>query len=152
MSGSFTLCTNIEEVKTSLDILKNAAFLIVDCEGRELGCRDGALSLISIGTQHSSEVFVYDAVQLGHLGLAPLLELLASPEIMKIVWDGRMDFSEIYHTYGTKLENTLDLQIVEVVSRARRGEHEEHRLTRLKSYFSPYAVDRFTSEYEDLQI
>ncbi|KAF8586115.1 hypothetical protein K439DRAFT_1288907, partial [Ramaria rubella] len=104
---------------------------------------------ISIGTPQS-EVFIYDAVLLDRSALAPVLDLLLNPMKMKVVWDGRMDYSEIYHTYGTKFENTLDLQIVELTSRVTRGEGEAIRLRRLNSYF--FSGYQSTEQYDGLQL
>lgn len=148
----FTVCTTLSQVFCSLDALTQADFLVLDCEGRDLGCEGGALSLLSIGTHKYTEVFVYDVVELGHAGLLPILRLLARPDILKIVWDGRMDYNELFFAHGTTIEHVLDLQIVEIVSRAIRGEDENRRLSRLKRYFKPSAIREDQSQFLDLQI
>ena len=153
MSFSYTYCTTIDEVESSLQTLSEAKVLIVDCEGRELGNRHGALSTISIGTSKpSSEIFVYEAVQLDRSSLTKVLDLLSDHSIRKVMWDGRKDFSEIYHTYGSRIENVLDLQIAEVVSRPRRGELEFDRGRRIRSFLKPYRVFPDQKEYEDIHI
>ena len=38
--------------------------------------------------------------------------------MLKVVWDGRMDYLEILSTYGVAIDGVLDLQVAEVVSRS----------------------------------
>ena len=149
MTTSYIFCTTVNAVERSLQTLHEADFLVVDCEGRELGTRNGSLSTIAIGTSERSEIFVFDAVVLSHAALAPVLELLSDPNVTKIVWDGRMDFLEIFHTYGRRIENALDMQIVEIMSRQRRGETE---LRRIRNYLRPYVVLPWKEEYEGIKI
>ncbi|KAJ3729203.1 hypothetical protein DFJ43DRAFT_489612 [Lentinula guzmanii] len=62
----------------------------------------------------------------------------SNPSILKIFYDGRMDFSALYHTYHIDLEPVLDLQLVDIRSRFARGDHgvasHERRLLRCFSY------------------
>jgi len=58
---------------------------------------------------------------------------------MKVVWDGRMDFIELWSTYNVSIgKNVCDLQVAEVLSRSNfRGERDDERLSRLATYFGP---------------
>ncbi|KAF8478864.1 ribonuclease H-like domain-containing protein [Gautieria morchelliformis] len=147
MPISYTLCAT---AASSLQTLSKVELLIVDCEGRDLGTRDGALSTISVGTEQSSNIFVYDAVELDRDALLPVLELLSDPKIIKVFWDGRMDFSEIFHSYKKRVENALDMQIVEIMSRESRGETESNRQARIKTLLRPSRVIPWREEYEDI--
>jgi exonuclease 3'-5' domain-containing protein 1 len=57
------------------------------------------------------KTFVVDAISLDAYmyRLAPFLQ---SRNIQKIVWDGRLGYSELWHRYEIRLENVLDLQLV----------------------------------------
>jgi len=156
-AATYPVCTTGEAVAASLPILKAAEYLVVDCEGENLGDRYGRLSLISIGAYGGStpdipHIFLYDATELNHQTLTPILEVLSDPEILKVMWDGRMDFTEIYFSYGTTIEGVLDLQIAEIMSRGRRGETERKRLERLATFFRPKALEENPEEYEQVQM
>jgi len=73
--------------------------------------------------------------------MAPLLNLLKSEQVRKVVWDGRQDFLEIMDNYGVNLGGVLDLQLAEVTSRsAVRGENNRKRLLRLSSGYLSYRL------------
>ncbi|KIJ53721.1 hypothetical protein M422DRAFT_25525 [Sphaerobolus stellatus SS14] len=160
LSGTtYPVCTTPDGVAATLSILQAAEYIVVDCEGENLGDRYGHLSIISIGAYGAAisesnipHIFLYDAVELTPEGLGPILALLADPQIIKVMWDGRMDFTEIYHTYGTTIENVLDLQIAEIMSRGRRGETERKRMERLATFFRLKALQDAPEEYEQIQV
>lgn len=51
---------------------------------------------------------------------------------MKVMWDGRMDYSALHHEHHVDLNGVLDLQLVDLRSRAMRNEGKEGRLKRLR--------------------
>lgn len=113
--------------------------VLLDCEGQEIGTVDGILSLISVGTAQSKEIFVVDVVRL-HDHTNPFmhrfLQILSDPTVTKVIWDGRMDYAEIFGTFGVRLEGVLDLQIAEVMGReAVNGEKDFQRRGRLRRLF-----------------
>lgn len=97
---------------------------------------DGAMSLICVGSAYARYIFVFDVVQLARSDLNPLLSFLAG-KVIKVVWDGRMDFIEVWTTYGVNIaKNVCDLQVAEVLTRSKfRGEGEDERLGRLANFF-----------------
>jgi hypothetical protein len=46
--------------------------------------------------------------------LVPLKTILEDSRLEKVVWDGRMDYSELWHGHGIKLTKPVDLQLVRV--------------------------------------
>ena len=99
---------------------------------------DGALSLICVGTAFAQFIFLFDVLALTRYDLQPLLSFLGS-KVMKVVWDGRMDFIELWSTFNVSIgKNVCDLQVAEVLSRSSfRGERDDERLSRLVTYFGP---------------
>jgi exonuclease 3'-5' domain-containing protein 1 len=81
-----------------------------------------------------SQTYMIDVPRLTLTSLQPILDLLRSPNIQKIVFDGRMDFSALYHELGVELQNVLDLQLVDIMSRFARGEGWETQRKRLRSF------------------
>lgn len=148
----YTHCTTADAAELSLPTLSKAEYLVVDCEGRDLGTRFGALSTISVGTPRPSETFVYDAVLLDCSALMKVMDLLSNPELLKVMWDGRMDFSEIYHTYQKRIENVLDMQLAEVMSRTRQRQMEADRQRRIKAYLRPSLVFPWKDDYEGIHV
>ncbi|KDQ53924.1 hypothetical protein JAAARDRAFT_209689 [Jaapia argillacea MUCL 33604] len=133
-SVSYTLCDTGVAVEQAVSHLMASPFVLLDCEGRDLGKRGGALSLICIGTSKAETIYVFDVPTLSQSGssIATLFELLRSKEVKKVMWDGRMDFVSILDTFGVGIENVVDLQVAEVVSRGViRGEGEKQRLRHL---------------------
>lgn len=132
----YTYCANVPTLAYATRVLASSPFLIVDCEGKNLGAADGVLSLMCIGTANAEHIFVFDVLALRSRNalawLGRVLDLLADPSLKKIMWDCRNDFLEISATYGVALQGVLDLQLAEIESRASlRGEKEWKRIARL---------------------
>jgi 3'-5' exonuclease len=83
--------------------------ILIDFHGKGLGSKDGNLSLLQIGLP--SKTYVVDAITLT-AEIPRLRPFLQDRNIRKIVWDGRLGYSELWHRYGIRLENVLDLQLV----------------------------------------
>ncbi|KAH8103371.1 ribonuclease H-like domain-containing protein [Cristinia sonorae] len=158
MAGTvpYLICNTAADCHLAYQILYRASFLILDCEGNNLGRAGGCVTLICVGTPLAENIFLFDTLSpaLSPRDLDPLWQLFSSPLILKIVWDGRMDYLELWSSYKVRLEGVLDLQVAEVVSRVTmRGEGEEHRLGRLaNSYFSKNAVQKHGEQYEGINV
>jgi len=141
MSGSvpFTFCDNLPAFHQAIGVLSRSQFLILDCEGEKLGRQDGRLSLICIGDPLAEHIYVFDCLSpaLSPAKMWPLWNLLERPDLLKVVWDGRMDYLEIQSTYGVHLQGVLDLQVAEVASRFWK-ENDRDRLKRLGYFRLPY--------------
>ncbi|KZO93008.1 hypothetical protein CALVIDRAFT_519588 [Calocera viscosa TUFC12733] len=140
----YVLCSSEQDVLRAMGVLCQVEYLILDCEGRNLGREDGVLSLVCVGTPYD-DVYVFDAVTLrrGTATMDALLDLLSNKAVIKIMWDGRMDYLEILLTFGIHIDGVLDLQIAEVVSRfAVRGETEDDHIRRLQNSFFGFTLVR----------
>jgi len=150
----YVLCDSPSTVDYAMQILWRSPFLILDCEGNSLGRAGGSISLICVGTPLAEHIFIFDTLSptLNPRDFQLLWQLFLNPRIIKVVWDGRMDYLEIWSTFGVSLEGVLDLQVVEVVSRMTlRGEGELERLERLThAGFSSLAVWNHIPQYVDL--
>lgn len=135
MSTRYTYCVDAATVAHAAQVLARSPFLIVDCEGKNIGASDGVLSLVCIGTANAEHIFVFDVLALRARtapALAHVLDLLADPALKKVMWDCRNDFFEIAATYGVTLQGVLDLQLAEIDARTSvRGEKEWKRIARL---------------------
>jgi hypothetical protein len=92
--------------------------ILLDCEGRDLGRVGGKLGLIQIGVKNA--IYHVDVITLPQ-ALKSLKSVLEDSGIQKVVWDGRMDFSELWHGHGIKLAGVLDLQLLGVYQGQSRG-------------------------------
>ena len=124
------LCDTDAVLTEALPDLQMSSTLILDCEGVDLGRRGGSLSIITLRTisPSSAQTYLIDVVRLSPSALHPVFDLLRSSSVLKVVFDGRMDFSALYHGHGVELQNVLDLQLVDVAS---RNESQEKHLERL---------------------
>jgi len=95
--------------------------ILLDFQGTYLGNTDGDLSLLLLGLPTKS--YVVDAIALEDR-LPKLSPFLQSRKLRKVVWDGRLGYSELWHRYGIRLENVLDLQLVYL--------HEKYDLSQRK--------------------
>ncbi|XP_066934835.1 piRNA biogenesis protein EXD1-like [Clytia hemisphaerica] len=101
--------------------LKNAKELAVDCEGVELG-RDGKMTLIQLLSDDEDTVFLIDVLVLGEDAFKyGLKEILESTEVVKLMFDCRNDSVSLWHEYGVKLTNVLDMQLLEYMVRDLAG-------------------------------
>ena len=94
-------------------LLNNGAPIAFDAEGVNL-CRDGKLSLVQLS--NGSSTFLIDITKLGEEAFSEgrLRELLESPRVLKVGYDGRADADALFHLYKTKLEPFYDVQIASV--------------------------------------
>ncbi|KAI0686580.1 ribonuclease H-like domain-containing protein [Earliella scabrosa] len=136
-----TLVSTYEAAALAAPLLSSSQILLVDCEGHNLGHPhpSGALTLLSLGTLRT-HVVLLDVLALpdpSHPALAPLLALLSNPAVLKVFWDGRTDALELRETYGVAVKGVLDLQLVDVVARARRMNPAQRRADLARRYFKP---------------
>lgn len=96
--------------------------MFLEFQGKGLGSTDGDLSLLQIGL--TSKTFIVDAIAFDD-NIPSLASFLQNRNIRKIVWDGRLGYSELWHRYAIRLENVLDLQLVYL--------HERFDVTQRKS-------------------
>lgn len=144
--GSYILCNSPELVDQAVATLSQSRVIFLDCEGQNLGETDGILSLIGLGATHENmdgdielSIFLVDVLAFASnsnmaVYLRPIFNILSSETIQKVVFDGRMDASELLHGYGVQLRGVLDLQIADVVSRKERAETLDKQLHRLVGF------------------
>jgi exonuclease 3'-5' domain-containing protein 1 len=110
--------------------------LVLDCEGKTLGIEGGILSLISLRALEPeiSRTYLIDTVSLTKDQLNPIFDIIQSSSVTKIMYDGRKDFSELYHGCSVHLRGVLDLQLADVDSRRQRGENQWKQISRLLSF------------------
>lgn len=149
---AYTLCNTSGIVASATKKLSSAAYLAFDCEGQNLGEGKGRLSVISLATlpRIDPHVYLFDAIALTSKQLEPVFKLLQSRDHTKIMFDGRMDFSQLYHYHNTCLTTVLDLQLADVESRSRRGEGLNEQLQRLFPFVTRNEITRQQSSYTQI--
>ncbi|KAL4247458.1 Ribonuclease H superfamily protein [Abortiporus biennis] len=123
-TDQYILCDQGAVLLGALAEMRDAPFIILDCEGQKLGSQTGILSII--GCRARGKSYLIDILAFtGKIKHQPLLQqlfrLLSSPKPLKIMFDGRKDFSEFYHGHGVHLRGVLDLQVADLSSRSLRG-------------------------------
>jgi hypothetical protein len=149
--AQFELCDSPEGLMKAVNVLESCSIIAFDCEGLDLGAEGGKMSLLSckpLGTE-SSKSYLIDGLAFTIEQLRPLLSILSNEAIHKVVWDGRMDYSELWHGYAIELKGTLDLQIADIVGRQVRGEGVNEQMERLCSgrFIAPSHVRRNKNNY-----
>ncbi|KZS87962.1 hypothetical protein SISNIDRAFT_418863 [Sistotremastrum niveocremeum HHB9708] len=148
---TYLLCDTTKKLKRVVKALNRAAAIILDCEAHNIGYVGGQLSIISLGIADSlpssdprlhpyQPVFIVDVLAFSKAQLRPFYDILEDGSIVKVVFGGRHDFSELYHGQGVDLRGVVDLQIADVVSREVRGEGFEEQMRRLGQYGDDRAI------------
>ena len=109
---SVVLIDDVAECKTRLtQLLETKEPVAVDFEGVDL-CRAGKLCVVQLAPRAGS-VLLVDVEVLGEaaFGAGRLRELLESPMVLKIGYDGRADSDALWHLHGTRLKNVWDVQV-----------------------------------------
>lgn len=133
-NAPYTYVQSYTQLGAAVRVLSRSPYLVIDCEGCNLGMRDGKLSLLSIGTAQARGLFVIDALRIKDKeepSVVALIALLANADIPKIMWDGRGDFTEVYGHYGVAMQGIWDLQVAEVATRPLRNETDSQRIGRI---------------------
>lgn len=151
-----TLCDNVSSLNRANDALRSSSYIVCDCEGSNLGAEGGNLSIISLAalpfsTNPEPYVYLIDTISLNDEQLKPIYDLLRSNKYTKIMYDARMDWSELYHRHGVELTHVLDLQLADVESRKARKETPEQQLARLPHFCSTEAISRERTSYAKVQ-
>jgi len=159
--ASYRVCTTPDSLQAAADVLLQHSHIILDCEGHSLGEAGGKLSLLNLGVSHEDDggdehlsIFVIDVLAFQNdkaKHLIPIFDILKSENIFKIVFDGRMDSSELLHGHGIKLNNVLDLQLADISSREKRGEGIDRQLRRLQGFLPRYELARNPAMYSSVQ-
>jgi 3'-5' exonuclease len=118
VSPSFIYCDNerqitrlVQHIDSLLSTTANKIPVFLDCEGRDLGRIDGKLGLVQLGVE--AEVYLIDVIDFP--GCFPFLKtILENPNLEKIMWDGRSDYSELWHGHDISIKPVIDLQLVHV--------------------------------------
>jgi exonuclease 3'-5' domain-containing protein 1 len=150
--ASFHLCDTEETLQQAIKAVSKTPIVYVDCEGDDLGQSENSLAIISLGVfepqpddpEWSLSIFLVDVLafkgdKAEHI--APIFDMLQSKDIVKVVFDGRMDACEFLHGHNVTLRRVVDLQIADVTSRERRGEDIEMHLERLRSSLPPREIE-----------
>ena len=90
------------------------AEITLDLEGNRL-CRSGKINTIQLYMLSRSSLFIFDCAKLNSEQIRRCLrELLCSTTVTKFMFDCRSDVDALYHQYGIKINNVVDLQLYEV--------------------------------------
>ncbi|KAF9035038.1 hypothetical protein BDZ89DRAFT_498357 [Hymenopellis radicata] len=103
-------------------------------------------------TSSSARTYVVDAVCLSSAQLRPIFDLFESDDIRKVFFDGRKDYCALYHEHHVTLQNVIDMQIADVVSRTMRGEDQDDQQKRLYGFMHPPEVRGQSSSYVNVHM
>ncbi|KAJ7713802.1 ribonuclease H-like domain-containing protein, partial [Mycena metata] len=153
---TFTFCDTPQSLSAVAANIRGSSTVFLDCEGHDLGLAGGGLSLISLGapTPNQPQTYLIDAVALGTSELRPIFDILESPNVQKVVFDGRMNQTALFYDHGgVRLQNVVDLQLADIKSRVLRGENEGslEQLMRLSPYLLQSEVEKNPQLYYKVQ-
>ncbi|KIM24703.1 hypothetical protein M408DRAFT_331672 [Serendipita vermifera MAFF 305830] len=156
-TASYRICNTPESLAAAVRVLSQHSHIFLDCEGRNLGTVSGKLSLLNLGVAHATDdgeqrllIFLIDVLAFpkdrAH-HLSPIFDIMSSEKVFKIVFDGRMDASELLHGHRVQLNNVLDLQVADILAREKRGESRDQQLQRLRGFLPKHELARNPDMY-----
>ncbi|PVF91134.1 hypothetical protein CPB86DRAFT_878673 [Serendipita vermifera] len=158
--ATFELCDTEEKLGLVINSLQNSSLIFLDCEGKTLGSIGGQISLLSLGVVENGDdgikkLHIYLVDVLAFTGeklslLHPIFNSLESRKVIKVVFDGRMDASELFHGHNVALQCVIDLQVADIASRDKRGETVQRRIQRLDRYVPWYDLSTNTAGYQSV--
>lgn len=145
------ICDTASSLPLAFEALQSSDVLILDSEGKDLGIQSGSLSIVTLHIPTSQKTYLFDVLNLSTSDLRPMYNLLESPSVTKVVFDGRMDYSALYHEKSVAMQNVVDMQIADVRSRVLRGEGRDEQMERLKGYIHEPELRGTPSKYWSVQ-
>lgn len=159
--ASFRLCDNFDQLQIAIRTLSAASTIYFDCEGYELGHYEGRLAIISMGVLERDQgedrlsIFLIDVLAFRgkrkSKHLIPIFDIIRSDTIVKVVFDGRSDASELLHGSNVTLRRVVDLQVADITSREKRGETQEQRFERLRGLLPRREIEENKSLLRQVQ-
>lgn len=153
----YTYCDSYAAVLEAAQVLTKSAYLIVDCEGQNLGRTLGKLSIVTIATARAEKIYLIDVPALLAIGnsesfdpFQPISRILSSTEVRKLAWDGRMDSLELREVCHISLRGVLDLQLAEVMN-ARSGTNRSNTLRLARAFGVPMVEIKGSEKYKDFE-
>ena len=116
-----------EAFRECVKVLEKSKVIAYDCEGVKLS-RTGKIMLLQIATSNPSKIYLLDLLTAGGdeiFNKGGLKKIVESPEILKLVYDVRMDSDALFHQHDVLMQNVLDLQILDIAIRRASGNNVE---------------------------
>ncbi|KAK0472059.1 ribonuclease H-like domain-containing protein [Armillaria novae-zelandiae] len=147
-ANEYVLCADPVAVVAAVPALSSHPHLVVDCEGDQLGCKGGRLSLLTIraASDDSAPTYIFDLLRLKRWNMRRVFGLLRDASHVKVVFDGRMDYSALWHEYDVAMVGVIDMQLADLHSRRARGETEAKRFGRLAAYLPQNMLKKKSGE------
>ena len=145
IATDYKLITTLEEIRSTVEELKQHAVIGFDTETTDLDPYKGRLRLIQFAASDGVRIIDLDRFMDGDLkngdALAPLRELLAAPRPVKIAHNAKFDAKWIKHTLGVELGGLFDTLLASQIISA--GDTEErHSLEAVASRYLNETVDK----------
>ena len=112
-----------DAMQSCVEALRAAKTVAVDCEGVMMS-RTGPITVLQCATREV--IFLIDVQSLGSSafgarGSGGIRDVLESPDVLKLMFDCRMDSDALFHQFDVRLENVLDVQLLDVAARRALG-------------------------------
>jgi DNA polymerase I-like protein with 3'-5' exonuclease and polymerase domains len=145
IATDYKLITTPEEVRSTVEELKQHSVVGFDTETTDLDPYKGRLRLVQLAASDGVRIIDLDRFADGDVkkgdALAPLRELLAAPRPIKIAHNAKFDAKWIKHTLGVELGGLFDTLLASQIVSA--GDTEErHNLEAVASRYLGETVDK----------
>lgn len=116
----YILCDTQEKAFKACTALNHTPILMA-CKGCPLSRSGGGPSLVQMSLSRADQIFIFDLITLPQNARRQILRIISDKRVMKILWDGRMAYATLFYGHGTRTENALDLQLVDIHSREKQN-------------------------------
>lgn len=111
----------------SSDVPSTPPSVYIDLEGVNMS-REGSISILQVYILPTEKSFLVDVYKLGEQAFSTpnksgvtLKSILESQLVPKVIFDVRNDSDALYSHFGIRLGGVIDLQLMELATRSRRG-------------------------------
>src|SRR3990167_9774622 len=117
--SEYKVVSTVDEVENASKCLEKEAIVSIDSEGVDLG-RVGQCTLLQMKGKDDPCCFVFDLVVLKKEDLKPIKQILEDTNITKLIFDGRQDCDALLWQFDIRVQNMIDLQLLETSVRRRK--------------------------------
>jgi exonuclease 3'-5' domain-containing protein 1 len=138
--GGYVLVETTEACSAlSARIVSTPTSIALDIEGVDL-CREGEVCIIQVHVANEQTTYLIDITTMGSAaftegGLGDVI----TGETTKVMFDCRSDADALFHKYGLRLANVIDVQVLYCRHRDRERGHRDRYVKGLKHAFDAFS-------------
>jgi exonuclease 3'-5' domain-containing protein 1 len=138
-SENIVLVDNESQLEETFVAIRSHKLIGVHCEGDESLSRDGTMTILALKT--SDQSYLFDVMKLGQSVFEKgLKDILEDEDIVKLMFDSREDSDALWHLFNVKVNNVLDLQLMQILYERDHPDEKPERTKQIERNIEMYAM------------